>query len=68
VKALSVPQGRLEKIHAHNNFSIVEVENEEPFIVGDSALYRQDSSCKEWKTLGESFVLINGIVLTLKRI
>lgn len=25
VKALSVPQGRLEKIHAHNNFSIIEV-------------------------------------------
>lgn len=37
-------------------------------MIGDTHLYSEDSSSKEWKTLNESFVIINGVLLTLKKI
>jgi hypothetical protein len=46
IKALAVPPGFLEKVHAHNKFTVVELEGEEPYVVGDFNLYTQDSSNK----------------------
>jgi myosin V len=46
VKALTIPPGRLEKVHAHNKFTVVEIEGEDPYVIGDSKLYSQDSSNK----------------------
>lgn len=31
-------------------------------------MYEEDCSAKEWKTFGESYIIINGIVLTLKKV
>ena len=51
INSLQTPPGRINKIHAHNRFSVVEIEDQEPFIVGDENLYQLDCSSKEWKTL-----------------
>lgn len=37
-------------------------------MIGDQKLYEEDSSAKEWKTLGETYIIINGMVLTLKKV
>jgi hypothetical protein len=31
-------------------------------------MYEEDCSAKEWKTLTESYIIINGVVLTLKKV
>lgn len=46
VKAMAIPPGRLEKVHAHNKFTVIDIEGEEPHVIGDSKLYSQDSSSK----------------------
>lgn len=46
IKALTLPPGRLEKAYAHNKFTVAEIEDEEPYVIGDSKLYSQDSSNK----------------------
>ena len=44
------------------------MEREEPIIIGDKKYYEEDGSTKEWKTLNESYILINGVLLTLGKV
>lgn len=64
---MPLPPSKINKIHAHDGFGVVEMENEEPLVVGDRKLYEEDCSSKEWKTLTESYVIINGVILYLKK-
>ena len=66
-KPVTLPSAKITKIRSHENFGVVELENEDPVVIGDRKLYEEDCSAKEWKTLSESYVIINGIILYLKK-
>ena len=68
VNNVQIPSGKINKIHAHPQFSVVEIQNHDHFVIGNQKMFEEDCSSKEWKTLTESFIIINGVVLTLKKI
>jgi hypothetical protein len=44
------------------------MENGEPLVVGDQRLYEEDCCNREWRTLNDSYIIVNGVLLTLRKV